>query len=95
MLVAERTDGRVVLLGFARAHGGEGVDAFGNEAVVGKGRFQGEVGGLVDAVGGEPQQGLINGRFGEAVPAVDDALQVTTSLPLDQAALVEIGEGLA
>lgn len=95
VLVAERADGRVVLLGFARAHGGEGVHAFRNEAVVGKGRFQRQVGGLVDAVSGEPQQGLINGRFGEAVPAVDDALQVAAGLPLDQAALVEIREGLA
>lgn len=95
VLVAERTDGRMVLLGFARTHGGERVHAFGNEAVVGQGGFQGEVGGRVDAVGGEPEQGLLDGRFGEAVPAVDDALQVAAGLPLDQPALVEIGESLA
>ena len=40
VLIAERADGRVVLLGFARAHGGERVHAFGNEAVVRKNRFQ-------------------------------------------------------
>jgi len=63
--------------------------------VVGKGRFQRQVGRLIDAIGGEPEQGLIDGRLGEAVPAVDDALQVAAGLSLDQAVLVETGEGLA
>lgn len=92
MLVAERADGRVVLLGFARAHAGERIHAFGNEAVVGQGGLQGEVSGLVDTGGREPEQRLADGHFGKAVPAVDNALQVATSLPLDQPSLVKIGK---
>jgi hypothetical protein len=74
---------------------GERAHAFRSEAVVGQGGIQGEVSGLVDVGGREPEQRLIDGHFGEAVPAVDNALHVATGLPLDQPALIEIRKGLA
>ena len=80
----------MVFLGVERAHAGERVHALRNEAVVGQGGLQGEVGGLVDAVVREPEQHLVDRLFGKAVPAVDDALQVATGLLLDQQSLVEI-----
>jgi hypothetical protein len=84
-----------VLLGFARAYAGEHVYALGNEDVVGQGGFPREISGLVDTGGREPEQYLVDGHFGEAVPAVDNALQVATGLLLSQPSLVEIREGLA
>lgn len=81
--------------GVARAHAGERVHALGNKAVVGQSSLQGEVGGLVDTGGREPEQRLVDGHSGEAIPAVDNALQIATGLPLDQPSLVEIRKGLA
>ena len=63
----------------------------GNDALVGRSGFQGEICGLVDA----PEQRLVDRCSGKAESAVDNALRVATALPLNQPSLLEIEKGLA